>query len=115
LGEATGWVFHSMRALEPARGALAKEVGASFLFDNWQTVIGDIASKVRDIEKQPKSPQKIEGETFFGAVSSHLYFVKNVWRNLVVQARDTYSDIEILRVMDKTVQFIESLCPKLRE
>jgi hypothetical protein len=87
LGEATGCVFHSLRALEPARGALAKELGASFLFDNWQTVIGDIESKVRDIEKQPKSPQKIEGETFFGAVSSHLYFAKNAWRNPVVQAR----------------------------
>jgi hypothetical protein len=115
LGEATASVFHSMRALEPALNTLAEVLGVTFAYENWQKVIEQIESKVRDLGQQPKSPSKVNEEKFYGAAASHLYFVKNAWRNHVSHTRDTYSDLEASAVMDRTRQFIESLCPNLAE
>lgn len=115
LGEPTATVFHSMRAMEPGLNSLADRFGVSYEHDNWQNIIQDIEAKVRDLGKLPKSPQKVEDEKFFGAAASQLYFVKNAWRNHVAHTRDSYSDKEAIMIMQHCVQFIESLCPRLRE
>jgi plasmid stabilization system protein ParE len=115
FGQPTACVFHSMRALEPCLNSLADHFGISFSQENWQKIIQEIETKVRSLGNQPKSQQKLEDEKFFGNATAELYFVKNAWRNHVVHTRDSYSDDEALRVMQHTVQFVESLCPKLSE
>jgi hypothetical protein len=115
LGQPTSSVFHSMRALEPALAALAKPFNVSSAHDNWQNVIQQIEAAVRTLGGQAKSPQKIEDEKFFGGATSHLYFVKNAWRNHVAHTRDSYSDDEAAKVMQHSLEFIESLCPRLQE
>jgi hypothetical protein len=115
LGQPTASVFHAMRALEPALAALASPFGVSSAHENWQNIIIEIESKVRALGGQPKSGIKIEDEKFFGAAVSHLYFVKNAWRNHVVHTRDSYSDDEAAKIMGHSHEFIESLCPRLQE
>jgi hypothetical protein len=116
LGQPTASVFHSMRALEPSLIALAKPFPhISPAYENWQTIIEQIESAVRAIGQQPKSQQKIDDEKFYGAATSHLYFVKNAWRNHVAHARDSYSDDEAVKILSHTLEFIESLCPRLQE
>jgi hypothetical protein len=115
LGQSTASVFHSMRALEPALSALAAHFGISCAHDNWQNVIEQIESAVRSLGQLPKSPQKIADEKFFGGATSHLYFAKNAWRNHVAHARDSYSDDEARKILSHTLEFIESLCPRLHE
>jgi hypothetical protein len=116
LSQPTACVFHSMRALEPALSALAKPFPhISTAHENWQNIIEQIETAVRAIGQQPKSQQKIDEEKFFGGVVSHLYFVKNAWRNHVAHARDSYSDDEAVKVLSHTLEFIESLCPRLQE
>ncbi len=115
FGQPTACVFHSMRALEPCLNSLADHFGISFSQENWQKVIQEIETKVRSLGNQPKSQQKLEDEKFFGNATAQLYFIKNAWRNHVAHTRDSYSDDEALRVMQHTVRFVESLCPKLSE
>jgi len=115
LGQPTASVFHSMRALEPGLGALAKPFNVSSAHENWQNVINDIEAKIRSLGNQPKSPQKIDDEKFFGNAISHLYFVKNAWRNHVAHTRESYSDDEALKVLRHSAEFIESLSAKLAE
>jgi hypothetical protein len=116
LGQSTASVFHSMRALEPALAALAKPFPhISSKHENWQTIIEQVETTVRALGQQPKSQQKLDEEKFFGAATSHLYFVKNAWRNHVAHARDSYNDDEALKILIHTFDFIESLCPRLQE
>jgi hypothetical protein len=115
LGQPTATVFHSMRALEPVLVALAAPFGISAKFENWQNIINDIEAKVRALGQLPKSQQKVDDEKFFGEACSHLYFIKNAWRNHVAHARDSYSDDEGLKVLQHSKEFVESLCPRLKE
>jgi hypothetical protein len=104
-----------MRALESGLTALAKPFNVSSAHENWQNIIEQIESAVRALGNQTKSQQKIDDEKFFGAAVSHLYFVKNAWRNHVAHARDNYGDDEALRILQHSQEFIESLCPRLQE
>src|SRR5260370_37906405 len=105
-----------MRALEPALTAIAKPFPhISTAHENWQNIIEQIESAVRAIGQQPKSQQKIDDEKFFGAATSHLYFVKNAWRNHAAHARDSYSGDEAVRILTQTLEFIESLSPRFQE
>lgn len=115
VGQPTAAVFHSMRALEPAICALAVPFQVPTGHENWQNIIEGVEKKIRDLGNQPKTQQKIDDETFFGAAVSHLYFVKNAWRNHVAHARGSYSDDEALKVLNSTSDFVESLCPRLKE
>jgi hypothetical protein len=116
LGQPTASVFHSMRALESGLCALAKPFPhISTALDNWHNIIEQIEKAVRDIGTQAKSQQKSDDEKFFGAATSHLYFVKNAWRNHVSHRLENYSDDEALKILMRTQEFTESLCARLQE
>lgn len=115
-GLGTAAVFHSMRALEPALTALAGPFPhISTTHENWNAIIEQIEKAVKELGQQPKSQQKIDDEKFFGHATSHLYFVKNAWRNHVAHGRDSYSDDEAVKILDRTRDFIDSLCTRLQE
>jgi hypothetical protein len=115
-GQGTAAVFHSMRALEPALVALAAPFPhISPAHENWNAIIEQIESAVREMGKQKKSQQKTDEETFFGSATQHLYFVKNAWRNHVAHGRESYGDDEAAKIMSRTLEFTESLCPRFRE
>lgn len=115
LGQPTACVFHCMRALEVGLASLAKPFNVASDNANWQNIINDLERAIRALGSQPKSQQRIDDEKFFGAAASHLYFVKNAWRNHASHARETYSDDEAMRILQRTRDFMESLCPRLQE
>ena len=115
IGQPTAAVFHSMRALESGLTALANEFKISAAQSNWQTIIEQIEAEIRKLGTQQKSQQKLDDEKFYGSAAAHLYFVKNAWRNHVAHMRESYSDGEALKILQNTYQYIESLCPRLRE
>jgi hypothetical protein len=116
LGQSTASVFHCMRAMEPALIALAKPFNISTAHENWNVIIEGIERSVREYGKQlAKSQQKNDDETFYGAATSHLFFVKNAWRNHVAHGPDSYSDDEALKILSHTLEFVESLCARLQE
>jgi hypothetical protein len=115
LGQPTASVFHSMRALEPGLAALAKPFEVSSTHENWQNIINDIEKEIRKLGNAQKTQQRIDDETFFGGAVSHLYFVKNAWRNHVAHTRESYGDDEAHKILQRAVEFIESLCPRLQE
>lgn len=115
LGQPTAAVFHSMRALESGLAALAEEFTIPHVQSNWQNLIEQIEAAIRKLGTQSKSQQKLDDEKFFGSAAAHLYFVKNAWRNHVSHMRESYSDGEALKILQNTYQYIESLCPRLRE
>lgn len=115
LGQPTASVFHSMRALESGLSALAKPFAISTALDNWQTIIEQIEKAVRNLGTQQKSQQKSDDESFYGAATSHLYFVKNAWRNHVSHRLESYSDDDALRILLRTQEFVGSLCERLQE
>lgn len=115
-GQGTAAVFHSMRALEPALVALAAPFPQiSPAHENWNAIIEQIECAVRELGKQKKSQQKTDDETFFGAATQHLYFVKNAWRNHVAHGRESYGDDEAAKIMSRTLEFTESLCSRFKE
>jgi hypothetical protein len=115
LGQATASVFHSMRALECGLAALARPFNISTALENWNAIIEQIEKAVRAIGQQPRSQQKSDDEQFFGGATSHLYFVKNAWRNHVSHRLESYSDDEALKILMRTQEFTESLCARLQE
>ena len=115
LGQPTACVFHAMRALECGLAALAKPFTISSALDNWQTIIEQIEKAVRALGMQSKSQQKSEDEKFYGAATSHLYFVKNAWRNHVSHRLENYSDDDALKILLRTQEFVGSLCERLQE
>jgi hypothetical protein len=115
LGEPIACVFHSMRALEPGLGALARNFQLEWKHENWQAIINSIEAKIRGLGDQPKSETKVADEKFFGEAATHFYFIKNAWRNHVVHGRDSYGDGEAEKIMQHTADFVQSLCPRLSE
>jgi len=115
LGQPTACVFHGMRALESGLAALAKPFSISTTLDNWQNIIEQIEKSVRSLGTQPKSQQKSDDEKFYGSAPSHLYFVKNAWRNHVSHRLENYSDDDAIRILLRTEEFIESLCERFQE
>lgn len=115
FGEPTACVFHAMRALESGLTALANVFSVPAEHENWHNIIEGIEAAVRELGKLPKGQAKVEEEKFFGGAVSHLYFVKNAWRNHVAHSRDSYSDGEARKILDRSKDFIESLCPRLQE
>jgi hypothetical protein len=115
LGQPTACVFHSMRALESGLSALAKPFTISSTLDNWNTIIEQIEKAVRNLGTQQKSQQKSDDEKFYGAATSHLYFVKNAWRNHVSHRLENYSDDDALKILLRTQEFVGSLCERLQE
>ncbi len=115
FGEGTGSAFHSMRALEVALGVLARRFGVDFHHPNWQPMIEEIESKIRDLSNAPKSPQRLEDEKFFGGLARHFMFLKNGWRNHVMHARDNYPDREARQIIDHVTDLLTEMTSQLRE
>jgi hypothetical protein len=115
LGQPTAAVFHSMRALEGGLRALARAFGVDADNKNWQNIIEQIEARIRQIGRQPRTSNTVQDEKFFGNAASHLYFVKNAWRNHVAHGLSEYSDDEALGILHRSKDFIESLSPRLSE
>ena len=100
----TAVVFHLMRAMEIAVQALASGLGVANVEREWGKLLSDISSK---IEAMPKG----ERRDAWSASHSHLYHVKQAWRNSTMHPKKTYTEDESKAVFDAVGSFMRHLAP----
>ncbi|MGB9188718.1 MAG: hypothetical protein WCB34_12170 [Methylovirgula sp.] len=116
LGEGTASVFHSMRVLEYGLKALADEVGIkNFVLENWKNIIDQIESKIRDLEKQPKSSQKTEALRHFSAAAVQFRYFKDAWRNHTAHARSWYDEHVAKSIFEHVREFMQELAKRIEQ
>ncbi len=114
-GNNTACVFHAMRTAERGLGAIAEKLGVPFERENWQNVIEGIESKIRVIDNWPKGLSKEEAQKFFSAAAMECRHFRNVWRNHVMHARETYDEHIALSVLEHVKAFMQKLAVQLSE
>jgi hypothetical protein len=116
LGHSTASVFHFMRVLEHGLRALANDVGRSFDIQNWQNIIDQIESEVRNLGKTlPASPDKTERLRFLSEAAKEFSYFKDGWRNHVSHGRGVYDEHQARSIMEHVKAFMTVLASKLRE
>jgi hypothetical protein len=106
-------VFHCMRVLELTLRALAKELGVTFSgtldLQNWQNIIENVESEIKNLEKLPKSKYKSETLKLFSAAAMQFRWFKEAWRNHVMHGRDVYDEGRALSIFNHVRELIQTL------
>jgi hypothetical protein len=106
LGHYTASVFHSMRVLECGIGAMADELAVDATTQNWQNVIEQIESAVRQEQRTlPKGSARQERLQFLSEAAKELMYFKDGWRNYVSHNKRTYTGPEARSVLEHVRQF----------
>lgn len=87
LGRWTAGVFHLMRAMEVMVQRLAKKLKIGSLDREWGKLLSDIGKAV---EPMPKGAKR----NSWSEVHTHLYHVKQAWRNDTMHPKQTYTEEE---------------------
>lgn len=104
----TATVFHLMRAMELAVQKLADTLGVAKVEKEWGKLLADIGSA---IEAMPKGKER----DTWSSVHSHLYHVKQAWRNDTMHPKTTYTEAEAEAVFAAVKTFMAELVPMLGE
>jgi hypothetical protein len=88
--------------MECAVQALAKETGISDVEKEWGKLLSDLAAK---IEKMPKGAKR----DAWSESHSHLYHVKQAWRNSTMHPKRTYTEEEAMEVFGAVKSFMRHL------
>ena len=102
----TACVFHLMRAMELAVQKLAERLGKTNIEKEWGKLLSDIA---KEIEAMPKGTGRDEWST----IHTHLYHVKQAWRNDTMHPKTTYTEAEAEGVFAAVKTFMIELAPKV--
>jgi hypothetical protein len=106
-------VFHCMRVLELALRILAKELGVTFSgtldLQNWQNIIENVESEIKNLEKLPKSRYKSETLKIFSGAAMQFRWVKEAWRNHVMHGRDCYDEGKAHSILDHVKELMQAL------
>ncbi len=100
----TATVFHLMRAMELAVEALANGLGKSVTGKTWGVMLSDMDNA---IQAMPKG----ETKNAWSSVRSHLYHVKQAWRNDTMHPKTTYTEEEAKAVFFAVRSFMIELVP----
>jgi hypothetical protein len=116
LGYATASVFHSMRILEFGLAALAHNIGREVGTHNWQNIIDQIESAIRELGKTlPAGRDKVDRLQFLSEAAKELAYFKDGWRNHVSHNRATYDEHQARSVMEHVRSFMDVLSKQLSE
>jgi hypothetical protein len=116
LGHGTASIFHSMRILEYGIAALARDVGREIGAQNWQNVIDQIESEVRDLGKKlPSGVAKNERLQFLSEAAKEMVYFKDGWRNYVSHNRGSYDRYQARSVLEHVRSFMTVLSTRLSE
>jgi hypothetical protein len=106
-------VFHCMRVLELALRVLATELGVTFFgtldLQNWQNIIENIESEIKNLEKLPKSKYKSETLKLFSQAAMQFRRFKEAWRNHVMHGRDCYDEGKSHSILDHVKELMQAL------
>ncbi|KGT80455.1 hypothetical protein MA20_07645 [Bradyrhizobium japonicum] len=112
----TASVFHAMRILEHGLRALANYVGRAFDIQNWQNIIDEIESEIRDrAKKLPRGQQKNETLQFLSVAAKEFTYFKDGWRNYVSHNKSDYDEHQAQTAFEHVRAFMIVLSSQLRE
>jgi hypothetical protein len=112
LDEWTACVFHLMRALEHGLRKMAEEVGLppeGMVYENWRNVIDQMENKIRAIEKESKSPEKVIRLQILSEAAAQFRYFKDAWRNHVSHSRISYDQHTAMPVWLHVKMFVQHL------
>lgn len=116
LQHSTASVFHLMRVLEHGLKALAQDLGKTFDVQNWQNILDEIESEIRNQAKAlPRGVDKLERLRFLSEAAKEFHFFKDGWRNYVSHNRAIYDQLQARNVMDHVRSFMNGLSSRLSE
>jgi hypothetical protein len=116
LGRHTACVFHCMRVLETGLHIMAADVGVNFDIQNWQNVIDQIESKVKNLGKTlPRGSAKTERMKFLSEASKEFTYFKDGWRNHVAHNRSSHDANQAASMLNHIKAFMGSLAKWLKE
>ena len=102
----TATVFHLMRAMELAVQRLADTLGVTKIEKEWGKLLAEIGGT---IEAMPKGKER----DTWSSLHSHLYHVKQSWRNDTMHPKTTYTETEAEAVFAAVKTFMVELVPML--
>ena len=103
LERPTASVFHLMRAMELAVQALYAAIGLTGSPEReWGKLLSDIHGKIEQMDKGSNRDE-------WSAAHTHLYHVKQAWRNDVMHPKQTYTPDEAKAVYDAVRSFMQHL------
>jgi HEPN domain-containing protein len=102
VGQGTACVFHLMRAMESAVRALCEKLEIKNIEREWGKLLSDMNGKIEGMEKGATKTQWSESHT-------HLYHVKQAWRNDTMHPNEKYTDEEALEVYRAVKVFMSHL------
>ena len=112
----TACVFHLMRILEIGLTVLAKKFGVLADHSNWNPIIDQIESKIKNIRNDPNKPSNWkEEEEFYSQAASHFRIIKDAWRNYTMHVRGKYTEDEAKIIMISVRAFMQKLATKFSE
>lgn len=91
-----------MRAMEAAVQALCEKLQIENLQREWGKLLSDMNKKIEGMDKGPSRNQWSESHT-------HLYHVKQAWRNDTMHPNEKYTDDEALEVYRAVRTFMNHL------
>jgi len=116
LNRSTACVLHLMRVLELGLNSLAGHFQISFAHTNWNQVIEQIESKIRNIDKDPNKPQTWKDDRkFYSEAANQLRYFKDSWRNYAMHIHDKYTPEEALIVFTSVKVFMQQISKRLNE
>ena len=107
LDRSTAVVFHLMRAMESAVQALSAELGITKTDRVWGSLLSDMAAKIEAMPKGAERNKWSEGHT-------HLYHVKQAWRNDTMHPKQTYTFSEAKAIYEAVNVFMRHLATLVR-
>lgn len=116
LGYGSASVFHSMRVLEYGIAALARDVGREIGTQNWQNIIDQIESEIRNLGRTlPSGLEKSERLQFLSEAAKEIVYFKDGWRNYVSHNRAAYDVHQARSVLEHVRSFMTVLSRRLGE
>jgi hypothetical protein len=97
-----------MRAMELAVQRLAGHLGVKMVEKVWGNLLADIS---KAIEAMPKGAAR----DAWSASHSHLYHVKQAWRNDTMHPKTTYTEAQAETVFEAVKSFMVHLAPLVAE
>jgi hypothetical protein len=106
--QSTAAVFHLMRAMERAIQTLSSKLGIENVERDWGKLLSDINTKIVDMPKGELRDRWSESHT-------HLYHVKQAWRNSTMHPKQTYTMNEATAIFEAVRSFMTDLCTLVSE
>ena len=109
----TASVYHAMIIFQCGLHWLAHELSLAFPnsidVENWNTIIERIESAIRDLSQTPKTAERDAQLAFYSQMASHVFYVKEAWRNFVSHGRSHYSKDDARAISDNVRGFMAKI------